>query len=915
MMVKADASSKNEGWIIPNPHSIQGDQAVKSLGSSSEGLSRSEAAERLKKIGQNVLPRSKPPGLILTFLKQFLSPLIYILLIAAVVAIFLQEWKDSIFIFGVLILNAIIGTIQEYSAQRNAEALQNLVEIKAKVIRDGKTKEINAREIVPGDIVLLESGMKVPADTRLLSSQDLGVDESLLTGESEAVQKEAEGKSEKEAGLGDRLNMVFAGTSILRGRGKGVVCATGANTEIGHLAEALQREKDTGKPPLMIRMERFTYWIAVVILLAVAVIFVVELSRGSGWTEVFLLAVAIAVAAIPEGLPVALTVSLSNGMRRMAQRSVIVRKLVAVESLGSCTMIASDKTGTLTANQLTVEILELADGTRIHVTGEGLRPDGDFKKGEDKSLVQEERDNLERIGETVALCNEGSFEKEGGEWTHHGDSVDVAMLVLAQKMGLTRKKLLEKYPQKNQIPFESKRKFAASVHEKDGRNKVMVKGAVEKLMSMCSRGTESGGDQPLSAEKIKKKATSLAREGYRVVGVAAGEIQQNSREDIPEKDLKNLVFLGLVGMRDPLRSEAKEAVRECQKAGVEVSMITGDHPETALSIARELKFADSMEQVVTGKQLKEALGQGEKELDRLTKETRVFARVEPEQKVDIVKSCTRNGHFIAMTGDGANDAPALSAAHVGVAMGKRGTDVARESAELIITDDNFASIVAGIHEGRVAYANVRNVIFFLISTAAALIWTFTLALFANIPAPFIATQMLWLNLVTNGIQDVSLGFEPAEGNEMSFPPRSPKEPIFNRLMIQRILISAGFMGAVAFSVFWYFLTNGWDLASARNSTLLLMVFFGNIHVFNSRSEYRMLVTHNPLRNPVLLFGTLTAQLIHIGAMYTPGLKDVLEIHPISFAQWGTLLGFAFILVFIMEAEKLIRRFLKERKTA
>ena len=841
----------------------------------------------------------------MVFLRQFRSPLIYVLVFAALASVVIREWSDAIFICAVLLVNAIIGTIQEYSAQRAAISLQELITSSARVMRDGDTYEIDAEQLVPGDIVLLESGDRIPADVRLWSTHDLEVDESLLTGESQAVFKDSGCIVDADSVLADRCNMVFAGTLVARGRGRGIVVGTALNTELGRIAEAVLG-KPGAKPPLLVRMERFTHRVAIAVAVAAILMAVVATTRGMPINEIFLLAVALAVSAIPEGLPVALTVALSIGMRRMAKRNVIVRKLVAVEALGSCTYIATDKTGTLTINQLTVRRIVLPGQTMLDVTGDSDKPNGEIiHTGSGNEVTAEEQSLIQQLCYASVLANEGLLAHRDHGWTHHGDAVDVALLVMAHKADYVKSELSRKFPERAFIPFESDHLFAASLNNMDGSNTAFIKGAVEKLLPMCSSLLTTQGSQPLNSELIEQQANQLADQGYRVIALASGNVLLPQGAVFSEEHLLNLNFLGLVGLIDPLRPSAKSAVQACQKAGIKVGMVTGDHPTTALSIARELQLAQSSKQVVTGPQIKRAVETGDAEA--LIRDAHVFARVEPQQKLDIVMALQKNGHFVAVSGDGANDAPALRAANVGVAMGKSGTDLARETADLIITDDNFASIVAGVEEGRIAYANVRKVIFLLISTGAAELVLFALSLMFGLPLPLLAVQLLWLNLVTNGIQDVALAFEPGEGDELRKAPRKPIEPIFNRLMIERVVLSALVIGSVAFVVFRYFYENGFTVEEARNGTLLLMVLFENIHVFNSRSETISAFTHNPLRNPLLLFGTIIAQLVHIGAMYTPWLNEVLGIEPLFLDYWLYLLGCALTVLVVMEIHKFLYR--------
>ena len=885
-------------YTLITPHKHSADEALQAVASSVHGLDHAEAARRLDVCGVNRLPRAKLPGILQIFLRQFASPLIYVLLVAALLSLFIKEWSDAGFIFVVLLLNAIIGCIQEYSAQQAATALDKMVTTRCHVLREADSYEIDSELLVPGDIIIVESGDRVPADVRLLSCHDLETDESALTGESLPVSKQVQLQLPADTFIGERKNMLFAGTLVNRGRAHGVVVATGMNTELGHIAADVLM-KPVASAPLLVRMERFTHRVALVVAIAALIMALISVSRGMPLAEVFMLAVALAVSVIPEGLPVALTVALAIGMGRMAKRNVIIRRLLAVEALGSCTFIATDKTGTLTINQLTVQRIYVPAQPAWTVTTETKETDGVIwtVQGE---LSSAEKNLLNRLCLAAVLPNDAFVGHSDDGWTHHGDAVDVALLIMAHKAGVVRDEVINTYTELATIPFESEHLYAASLNRNGVMTEAFVKGAAERLLPMCQTMAGIDGDIPLQQQLIEQQVKELASQGYRVLALASGSVHQDVAEDFSEEHLQGLSLLGLVGMIDPLRSEAALAIQQCRQAGIEVAMITGDHPLTASAIAAELGLHNPYNPV-TGPSLKQA--KLDEEVDRLTRTARVFARVEPHQKLDIVRSLQRNGHFVAVSGDGANDAPALRAAQVGVAMGKSGTDVARETASLIITDDNFASIVAGVEEGRIAFANVRKVIFLLISTGAAELVLFCLALISGQALPLLAVQLLWLNLVTNGIQDVALAFEPGEGDELSRPPRSPKEPIFNRLMIERVIISALLMGCVAFAVYNGLLGVGYTLDEARNSTLLLMVLFENIHVFNSRSETRSVVRHSLLANPLLLLGTLTAQLVHILAMYTPWLSSVLDIAPVSIEHWFQLLCIAFSVLLVMECHK------------
>lgn len=869
------------------------------------GLSSAEVEERRRRHGKNELPHPPVPGVLRIAARQFKSPLILVLVVAAVVSAALGEVTDAFFIAIVLIGNAVIGTIQERGAEKSAEALRAMLVDQARVLRDGVVVVVPGVELVPGDVVRLEPGDKVPADLRLLEAMNLSIDESMLTGESVAVDKRSDATVARDAGLGDRPTMAFAGTLVSRGHARGVVVATAGATALGGIA-GLVLGRAASPPPLLVRMEAFTRRIAVVVLGASVLLGVIEFARGAAIQDVFLMAVALAVSAIPEGLPIALTVALSLGARRMAARGVIARRLVSVEALGSTTFIASDKTGTLTKNEMTVDRVVFIDGDPVRVDDVA-------------AAATPQRDTRwQRLALATALDNDATLTVSDTAVTGHGDAVDVALLRLAQRFGVVRDDaLLATHPRRAALPFEAERQFAAAVHDVDGRPVAFVKGAPERVVAMCTRGAAGTADVELDAAAALQRATALAASGARVLAVAAGPIDgafvDGAPADgvLPAATLQGLTLLGFVGMKDPLRPEAQAAVAACRRAGIEVAMVTGDHPVTALAIARELGIAPDegavADLVVTGPEVRAAMATGTDALDALVRGRLVFARIEPEQKLGIVESLKRAGHFVAVTGDGANDAPALRAAHIGVAMGARGTDVARETAGLIVTDDNFASIVAGVEEGRGAYDNVRKVIFLAISTGAAEILIFMLAVLFGTPLPLLPIQLLWLNLVTNGIQDVGLAFEPRERDVLKDPPRRPDEAIFDRVMITRVLVSATLMSVVAFAWFKILLDSGVEVAMARNQVLLLMVLFENIHAGNCRSETMSLFVHNPLRNKVLFIGTAVAQVLHLIAMHVPGLSSMLGISPVSVRDWFVCAGLALSLLVASELEKLWRR--------
>jgi len=885
------------------------------------GLTSEQAADKLLVQGLNALPESKPPGFVLLFVWQFKSPFIYVLLIAAVISFALGQTTNSIFILLVLLLNAVIGSFQEYSAERAANALNAMVPQMANVIRDGHTLRINSKELVLGDVILLASGDRVPADGVCFEAHQLTIDESMLTGESQTVLKTAIDRTATDSPLDptsetetdtSRINaneqQCFAGTTVVKGRGLIEINNTGSNTEIGKIAQAVNPEHQI-KPPLLQRIERFTLVVTIATLLIISLIFIISLLRGDPLDQVFFLGVALAVSAIPEGLPAAITVALAIGMRRMAKVNVIVRSLMAVESLGSCTYIASDKTGTLTVNDMTVQQILLPSGQAFKIDGIGLDIHGkvtaiDTPKNTVSSSSDTDSQRLEsevqvkRASRVAALCNESEFYLKDQQWHAEGDQVDIALLVLANKLGKTQQLWQQKHPEISRVAYESENAFSASLNRDDGLFIFLVKGSVEKLVSMCALNKSQ-------QQKILRQADQLAAQGYRVLGLADKKIAE-----IPNKlveTLNGLSFVGMVGIIDPLREEAIDAIKQCKQAKINVAMITGDHPQTAKAIAHRLGIYEPHQKVILGDTISRLAQNDPNELSQIILNNNVFARVKPIEKKIIVEQLSQQGHFVAVTGDGVNDAPALRAAHVGIAMGKRGTDVARESADLILTDDNFSSIVQGITQGRVVYANIRKVVFLLISTGAAEIFLFILSLLAGLPLPLFPIQLLWLNLVTNGVQDVALAFEPAEGNELNSPPRSPKESIFNQLMIERVVVNALVMGSIAFSLFALSLNQGMSESEARNMTLLLMVLFENVHALNSRSENISLFKMSFFSNKLLLLGILTAQSIHIGAMYTDWLGGILQLSPVSFQQWFYLLTIALTLILVDEGHKLWRR--------
>ncbi|MDD4095228.1 MAG: HAD-IC family P-type ATPase [Oscillospiraceae bacterium] len=893
-------------------HSLEAERIFGKIDSDIKGLSTTEAQRRLEEIGPNALPVSEPPGVLIVFLRQLKNPLIYILLAAAVFALIAGEFVDVIFIMAIILLNSVLGTYQEYSAEKSAAGLQKMMKIIARVRRSGRERELMSEELVPGDIVLLESGMKVPADLRLLEEDNLAIDESFLTGESNAANKSIEAIPEATV-VSDRKNMAFAGSAVVTGRGLGIVVETGTSTQVGMIAGQVQ-STESGKPPLVVRMEKFTRQIGVIVIVVSVFLAVVLGLQGNEAEQIFLFVVALAVSAIPEGLPVAMTVALSVAVSRMSKRNVVVRKLTAVESLGSCTVIASDKTGTLTVNQQTVRRIALPNGEMAYISGQGYNPDGAVTGPEGRSLDDATLEQMRALSRTTLLANEGSLFQEEDQWIHYGDAMDVALIALGMKLSILPDELRAKHEILAQIPYESERKYAAAFYQFGESVMLGAKGAAETILGFCDKMYVGGKVRKLHSGEILEQAERMAAEGYRVLAAAEKTCDDfRKKKEYGDETLSGMTLLGLVGFIDPLRTEVIDSVQDCREAGIRIIMITGDHPLTAFAIARELQIAREETDVVTGAQLLEASDPEGEAYRSLVDTSTVFARVSPTQKLEIVDALIDRGEFVAVTGDGVNDVPALRRANIGVAMGS-GSDVAKETGSMIVTDDNFSSIVSGVEEGRFAYDNVRKVIYLLISTGAAEVIMFITAIFSGLAIPLIAAQILWLNLVTNGIQDIALAYEGGEPGAMKRKPRRTDEKLFNAQMIRQTLLSGVTIGAIAIGL-WVYLIRvlGVNEYSARNMVLLLMVLLQNLHVFNCRSE-NVSAFRVPIRkNVVLVFGVLAAQGIHLLAMNLPFMQRVLSVEPIDMKQWLLLLAMALPVLIVMEIYKLVK-YLITKKT-
>ncbi|MDO5475266.1 MAG: cation-transporting P-type ATPase [Candidatus Saccharibacteria bacterium] len=844
------------------------------LRTSDQGLTDSEVKNRQEHYGKNILPKKESDSILKIFFHEFKDPMVLLLLIALVASFISGEIIDAVAISFIILIDAIVGTYQENKANNTAAALANLVTAKTKVIRNGKITEINAEDLTLGDIVILESGDKISADLRVIESHNLTVNESILTGESVSVTKNNLPIKKENLTLAEQSNILFSGTTVITGRARAAVINIGLKTEIGKIADSINNTKET-KSPLTLRVEKLSRQISIIVGIVATLVAILLISKGTPGHEVFISVIALAVSVMPEGLPLALTTALTIAANKMARKNVIVRKLNAAESLGSCTVIASDKTGTLTINEQTAKKIVLPDSTEYNVSGTGFSFNGKITGGDPEPAKR------------IALLGVINNESIVSETEKLGDSIDIAFKVLGRKLDVSTNNIsiLEN------IPYESENKYSAVFYEQDGKYYCTVKGSPEVIKTFCSKNHHN----------IDAQNEDLAKNGYRVIAVANGKIDKKTK--YTEDDIKNLTFEGLVGFIDPIRDDAIPAIKTCKNAGIKVLMITGDHPLTAFSIAKDLELTNDFDKVATGDKVNEEFEKGEVEFDSFVKETLVFARVTPLQKLHIVESLKRQGEFIAVTGDGVNDAPALKAANIGIAMGS-GTDIARETADMIIVNDDFASIVAGVKEGRTAYANIRKITYFLLSCGFAEVLFFCLSILLDLPIPLLAIQLLWLNVVTDGVQDFALSFEKSEQNILKEKPRSPKESVFNRELIREIFVSGLVIGSVVFVVWVIMLKNArMDETIARGYIMALMVFIQNIHVFNCRSEQKS-AFKVPLRNNwFIVVGVAITLLLQAAVMEVPFLSHLLEADSIPFFDLICLFLIATLILIIMEIYK------------
>jgi len=843
-----------------------------------EGLDLFAVEHRRAQFGSNQLTPAKGPGPVRRFAMQFTDPLVLILLVSAVVTVFLEEWVDAIVIFGVVLLNAIVGYLQEAKAVAAIEALTRAMTAEATVVRAGEQQRVPAAELVPGDVVLLQAGDKVPADLRLFRTRELRTDESALTGESVPVAKD-HSLVDRDVALAERANMAYASTLVTYGTGSGFVVATGDQTEVGRISRLIQEAQDL-KTPLTRKIEQFSKVLLVVIVVLAMLTFAVGLIRGEDLVQMFRASIALAVAAIPEGLPAAVTVTLAIGVNRMARRRAIIRKLPAVETLGSTMVICTDKTGTLTQNEMTVQRV-VAGGDESRVSGVGYGPAGEVVPGPSAAAREVLLAGL--------LCNDTALTETDGRHEVAGDPTEAALLTSAAKAGLDAAVEQAALPRLDAIPFESAYQYMATLHDAgDGRRVVFVKGAVERVLERCAAAVGTTGEPTaLDAAAAHAAVDALAADGLRVLAFARGT-PADGTESIAHDDVAGgLIFLGLQAMMDPPRPAAIAAVAACHRAGIDVKMITGDHAETAAAVAREIGIAGADDGAITGRDMAAV---HDREFIELADRTQVFARVTPEQKLRLVEALQSRGQVIAMTGDGVNDAPALKQADIGVAMGITGTDVAKDAADMVLTDDDFASIEAAVEEGRGVFDNLVKFITYALPTNVGQGLVILAGVMLGTALPIEPLQILWINMITAVLLGLGLAFEPKEPGIMDRPPRAPGSSIVSRGALTRIVVSGLILLVCAFAVFEWAVASGLGEAAARTAAVNVFMSVQIFYLFVCRSLRRSLFTYNPFGNPVILLGVAVVVVLQALFTYAPFMNVAFGTVAISGGAWAVIIG-------------------------
>jgi len=887
-------------------HVLDPEAAVRELGADiSAGLGEDEAARRLQQFGANKLTERPGRSLLSMFLDQIRETLVLILLVAVAISAFLGEWPDAIVILIIVVLNASLGVFQENKAEQSLKALQAMTKTMVKVVRGGQVMEKEKEDLVPGDLVLLEAGDSIPADIRLLEVHSFQVEEASLTGESVPVEKDPAALEGADLTLGDRKNMAYMGTTVTAGRGRGLVAATGMRTELGRIAQLLQ-DSPLEQTPLQRQLAGLGKVLGMVAAAIVAVVFVVGLLRGGDLMEMFLTAIALAVAAVPEGLPSVVTIVLAIGVTRMSRRNAVIRKLPAVETLGVADFICTDKTGTLTKNQMTVVGL-YSRGEKIAVSGGGYEPKGEFTDAAGKAVdpLQDDASHLMLLG-GLLNCDARLNSTDQG-YQVIGDPTEAALMVAAVKAGLSLETAVREYPRIEEIPFDSGRKLMTTFHSREGMIYSFTKGAPDVLLGRCSQIIAPDGTLPLDRETAEKTAAvnaGWAGEGQRVLGIAFRKWSALPEEMAPAAVENDLIFLGFFAIQDPPREEVKAAVASGRSAGIRTVMITGDHQDTAMAIARDLDIWRPGDKVLTGSQLQ---GASQAEMEKIVEETTVYARVSPENKLQIVEALKARGHVVAMTGDGVNDAPALKRADIGAAMGITGTAVSKEAADMVLLDDNFATIIAAVEEGRTIYSNIRKSIQYLLSCNAGEVVAIFLAILLGMGSPLTPIQILWMNLVTDGPPALALGLEPPEGGIMKRKPRSSREGIFSGGVGVDILFQGTCIGLVSFAAYVITLSGGSSPVYAHTVTFMTMAMSQLFHAFNARSLEQSVFTTGIRSNPSLIYAFLLSFALLLMVVLLPPLQGVFETTSISLGSWETILGLSLVPVLLSEIRKALRR--------
>ncbi len=880
-----------------NWYNYSNDEVVRILKTDQvEGLNQAEAKKRLDHIGKNVLAEKANMSPILLFLMQFKDFMVLILLGATIISAFLGEYIDAVAIVSIVIVNGILGFLQEFRAERSLAVLKELTAPMAYCIRNGKLQHIPAKDLVPGDLVYLESGDRIPADLRFLTANGLHVEESTLTGESVPILKIDRSVNGDNLPPADQINMGFMGTMVTQGTGYGVVISTGMMTEMGKIAGLIQNT-ETMQTPLQQKLEQLGKILIVVALFLTALVVVAGILHGHNIYNMFLAGVSLAVAAIPEGLPAIVTVALALGVQRMIKRKAIVRKLPAVETLGSASVICSDKTGTLTQNKMNVTHI-WADGELIEVTGTGYKPEGEFFEGKTR-IHPSKKGTLEKVLLFSTLCNNARLEKEGKDWTVMGDPTEGALLVVGEKGGYRLQDLQGQWKRVYEYPFDSTRKMmSVRLQQPSGKEMLTTKGAPDVLLSRCTHVFIHGKAEPLTPtykRRILQANEAMAKKALRVLGMAYRESVRGENVEDENVAERNLVFLGLIGMIDPPRKEVREAIRKCRRAGIKTVMITGDHQKTAEAIANQLGILPPNGLTLNGQDL---YNMSDSEFEEIVEDVFVYARVSPEHKLRIVKALQQKGHVVAMTGDGVNDAPAIKAADIGIAMGITGTDVTKEAASLILADDNFATIEASIEEGRTIYDNIRKFIRYLLASNVGEILVMFFAMLAGLPLPLVPIQILWVNLVTDGLPALALGVDQPEAATMQRAPRSRTEGVFARGLATKIITRGFLIGGVTLFAFWLpYMQNPGDLARAQTIAFATLVMAQLIHVFDCRSEISI-YSRNIMENKYLVLAVISSILLILPVIYMPRLQLIFKTVPLTIMEWGFILALAAIPTFV-----------------